>query len=63
MRQYAKTRMVVGSRPTEVNYFFSIYLILPATLRPGVYSASNRNKYQKQKNYISGENIVAGEYG
>jgi hypothetical protein len=26
---------------------FSIYLILPATLGPGVYSASNRNKYQK----------------
>jgi hypothetical protein len=27
---------------------FSIYLILPAALVPGVYSASNRNEYQKQ---------------
>jgi hypothetical protein len=26
---------------------FSIYLILPAALDPGVYSASNRNDYQK----------------
>jgi hypothetical protein len=32
------------------------YLILPASLGPGVYSASNRNEYQKQKNYnVSGE--------
>jgi hypothetical protein len=29
--------------------FFSIYLILPAALGPGVFSASNRNNYQKQK--------------
>jgi hypothetical protein len=34
---------------------FSIYLILPAALGPGVYSASNRNEYQKQKNSVSGE--------
>jgi hypothetical protein len=27
---------------------FSIYLILPAILGPGVYSVSNRNKYQEQ---------------
>jgi hypothetical protein len=33
----------------------SIYLILPAILGPGVYSASNRNEYQKQKNNVSGE--------
>jgi hypothetical protein len=33
----------------------SIYLILPAALVPGVYSASNRNEYQKQKNDVSGE--------
>jgi hypothetical protein len=32
-----------------------IYLILPAPLAPGVYSASNRNKYQKHKNNVSGE--------
>jgi hypothetical protein len=34
---------------------FLIYLILPAALGPGVYSASNRNKYQEQKNNVSGE--------
>jgi hypothetical protein len=43
----------VGSRPDEVN--FSIYLILPAALGPGVHSASNRNEYQKQKNNVSDE--------
>jgi hypothetical protein len=49
----------VGSRPDEVNEFFSIYLILPAALGPGVYSASNRNEYQKKKN-VSGEKSAAG---
>jgi hypothetical protein len=35
---------------------FSIYLILPATLGRGVYSATNRNEYQKHKiNNVSGE--------
>jgi hypothetical protein len=38
-----------------MHFFFSIYLILPAALGPGVYSASNRNEYQKQKNNISAE--------
>jgi hypothetical protein len=38
---------VCGSRPDEVN--FSIYLILPVSLGPGIHSASNRNEYQKQK--------------
>jgi hypothetical protein len=33
----------------------SIYLILPAILGPGVYSACNRNEYQKQKINVSGE--------
>jgi hypothetical protein len=28
---------------------FSIYLIAPAVLGPGVYSASNSNEYEKQK--------------
>jgi hypothetical protein len=32
----------------------SIYVILPAALGPGVYSASNRIEYEKQKN-VSGE--------
>jgi hypothetical protein len=31
---------------------FSIYLILPAALGPGVHSASNRNEYQEQKNNV-----------
>jgi hypothetical protein len=31
----------------EVIGFFSIDLILPAALGPGVYSASNRNEYQE----------------
>jgi hypothetical protein len=31
------------------------YLIHPAALGPGVYSASNRNEYQKQKKNVSGE--------
>jgi hypothetical protein len=35
--------------------FFSIYLILPAALDPGVHSASIKNEYQKQKNNVSGE--------
>jgi hypothetical protein len=45
----------MGSRPNEVNAFFSIYLILPAALGAGVYSASNKNEYQKQKTNVSGE--------
>jgi hypothetical protein len=34
---------------------FSIYLILPAAVGPEVYSTSNRNEYQKQKNEVPGE--------
>jgi hypothetical protein len=33
-------------------WIFPIYLILPAALGPGVYLASNRNEYQKQKNNV-----------
>jgi hypothetical protein len=40
-------------------FFFSIYLILPAALGPGVHSASDRNEYQKQKNHVSGESSAA----
>jgi hypothetical protein len=47
-------RKVGGSISDEVN--FAINLILPAILGPGVYSASNRNEYQKHKN-----NTVSGE--
>jgi hypothetical protein len=48
-------RQVVGL-DTRLGDFFLIYLILPAALGPGVYSASNRNEYQKHKN-----NKVSGE--
>jgi hypothetical protein len=56
LRRYATCRKVPGSRPGEVNEFFSIYLILPAALGSGVYSGSKRNEYPKKKNYnFSGE--------
>jgi hypothetical protein len=32
-----------------------IYLVLPAALGPGVFSASNLNDYQEQKNNFSGD--------
>jgi hypothetical protein len=32
-----------------MNGFFSIYLILPAALGPGVHPPSNRNEYQNRK--------------
>jgi hypothetical protein len=51
------------SRPDEVIQFFSIYLILPAALGRGVYSASNRNKFQKRKEIVSGEKSEAGAHG
>jgi hypothetical protein len=47
------SRKVAGSRLDEMDvFFFSIYLI---ALGPRVYTASNRNEYQNQKNNISGE--------
>jgi hypothetical protein len=54
LRHYATNWKVSVSIPDEVN--FKIYLILPAALGPGVYSASNRNEYHKHKN-----NNVSGE--
>jgi hypothetical protein len=45
--------------PNEVTEFFPVYLILPATLGPGVHSASNRNEHQKQKKNVSGEYSMA----
>jgi hypothetical protein len=44
---HSTSRKVAGSIPDEVIGFFSLYLILPAALGPGVYSASNRNEYQE----------------
>jgi hypothetical protein len=52
------SRKVAGSRPHEVNELFSIYLVLPVALGPGVHSAAKRNEYPKQKN-VSGEQSVA----
>jgi hypothetical protein len=46
LRHYATSRKVAGSSPDEV-IGFSIDLILPAALGPGVDSASNRNEYQE----------------
>jgi hypothetical protein len=37
-----------GFETRRGEWFFLIYLIFPAALGPGVYSASNRNQYQKQ---------------
>jgi hypothetical protein len=35
---------------------FSIYLIIPVALGPGIHSACNRNEYQKhENNNVSGE--------
>jgi hypothetical protein len=53
LRHYVASRKVGGSRPAEVN--FSIYVILPASLDPGVYSVSNRNEYQTEKSNVWGE--------
>jgi hypothetical protein len=44
-----------GFEIERVELIFPINLILPAALGPGVYSASNRNEYQIQKNYVSAE--------
>jgi hypothetical protein len=44
----------VGTRPDEVNEFFN--LLNPSSrISRAVYSASNRNEYQKQKDNVSGE--------
>jgi hypothetical protein len=53
---FSTSRKVMSSRPDEMNEFFSIYLILPASLVGSVvHSASSKNEYQKQRNNVSGE--------
>jgi hypothetical protein len=44
-------RPQIGDPARQINFFF-IYTILPAALGSGVYSASNRNEYQKQMNNV-----------
>jgi hypothetical protein len=60
LKDYATSRKVAGLRLDEVIEFFLIYLILPAALGPVVYSASNKNEYQKQKNNVTGEQSAVG---
>jgi hypothetical protein len=56
LRRNATSWKVADSSPHDViDFLLSTYLILPAALSPGVYSASNRNEYQKQKSNVSGE--------
>jgi hypothetical protein len=55
LTHYATSRKVGGSRLDKEILFFPIYLIFPVALGSGVYSTSNRNEYQKQKNNVSGE--------
>jgi hypothetical protein len=53
LRHCSTSRKIAGSKPDEVSaFFFSINLILPAALGPGVHSAPNRNEYQKLKNDV-----------
>jgi hypothetical protein len=53
LRHYATSRMVAGSRPDEV-IFFSIYLILPAALGPGVYSTLTEMSIRSRKIILLG---------
>jgi hypothetical protein len=48
-------RFVNSSNTPQFHDLFSICLNLPAALGPGLYSASNRNEYQKQENNVSVE--------
>jgi hypothetical protein len=43
----------------DSGHLVSFYLILSAALKPGDYSASNRNEYQKKKNNISRKQSAA----
>jgi hypothetical protein len=56
LRHYATSWKVAGSRPDEV-ISFSIYLILPVALGPGIHLASNRNKYQNRKIMFLGSKV------
>jgi hypothetical protein len=53
LRHYATSLKVTDLRPGCGEVIETVYLILPGLPYPGVYSASNRNEYLKQKNNIS----------
>jgi hypothetical protein len=55
VKHYGTSRKVADSRPDEVNDFFFNFPNHSLRTRPGVYSASNKNEYQKQKNNVSRE--------
>jgi hypothetical protein len=52
LRHYANVR---AFETRWIKLFLTICLILPVALGHGVYSASNRNEYQRHKNTASGE--------
>jgi hypothetical protein len=52
---YATSRKFSGSILDEVNDFSQYITIRLAALGLGVYSASKRSEYQKQKNNVSGD--------
>jgi hypothetical protein len=51
---YVVFSILLSVIPSGPKYLLGI-LILPVALGPGVYSASNRNEYQKHKNNVSVE--------
>jgi hypothetical protein len=55
LKHYTTSLKVVSLRPDEENECFSVCIVLPVALGPGVYLVSDRNEYQKQKNSIPGE--------
>jgi hypothetical protein len=54
LSRYATSWKVASSTPDEVIECFQIYVVLPAALGPCVYSAFNRNEYQKQRKMFLG---------
>jgi hypothetical protein len=52
---YATSRQVAGSNWSLNCFNFAVFLIFPATLVLVVYSASNINEYQREKNNVSEE--------
>jgi hypothetical protein len=46
--------IVTAVKTSNRTDYLSRYLILPVALCPGVYSASNRNEYQRQKSFFWG---------